>query len=81
MSLNIGVPCRRSPLVRAFAEQLEIPLPVQPRLSRETAKFHAVLVELRHRGWAVHREGIYHRLDGHRFTGAEVWALMRALRR
>ena len=81
MTLYVGVPSRRSPLVRLHVEQLEIPMPVQARVSCETPKLHAALVELRHRGYVIYREGAYHRLDGFRLTSAQVWALMRALRK
>ncbi len=72
--LNIGVPTRRSPLVRPHVEQLSIPMPVQPRES-VTALLHGRLVELRHRGYVVCRCGRDHLVDGHLLSGRALHVL------
>lgn len=78
--LNIGIPARRSPLTRAYQEQpaqLEIPMPPQPPARRESVRLHNAIVELRHRGFVVRRNGHMHRVDGIRMTTRQLMGILR----
>lgn len=76
--LNLGIPVRRSPLVRSISPQLEIPLPVQPGTDwRISVEIHAMIVELRHRGFTVYREGHGHRIDGTRMATRQLVRILR----